>query len=101
MACPDITEACNLARSFADLVRHRCGTMLELWIREAEHSAIGPPRSFGSFLGQDLDAVTASLNLPWSSGVVEGHVNRVKALKRATYGRASLDLLRTRILITP
>ncbi|MCX4767881.1 hypothetical protein OG562_44470 [Streptomyces sp. NBC_01275] len=33
-----------------------------------------------------------------SSGVVEGHVNRVKTLKRAMYGRASFELLRTRIL---
>ncbi|MFJ6650464.1 transposase [Streptomyces sp. NPDC091290] len=101
IACPDITEACNLARSFTDLVRHRRGTMLALWIREAEHPAIGPLRSFGSFLRQDLDAVTAGLTLPWSSGLVEGHVNRVKTLKRAMYGRASFDLLRTRILITP
>lgn len=53
------------------------------------------------FLRQDLNAVTADLTLPWSSGVVEGHVNRVKTLKRAMYGRASFDLLRTRILITP
>ncbi|MFC9534925.1 ISL3 family transposase [Streptomyces sp. NPDC056975] len=101
IACPDITEACNLARSFTDLVRYRRGAMLALWIREAEQSAVGPIRSFGSFLRQDLDAVTAGLSLPWSSGVVEGHVNRVKTLKRAMYGRASFDLLRTRILITP
>ncbi|MEU9328412.1 hypothetical protein AB0D91_32245 [Streptomyces canus] len=31
----------------------------------------------------NLDAVTVGLTLPWSSGVVEGHVNRVKTLKRA------------------
>ncbi|WP_234315190.1 recombinase family protein [Streptomyces globisporus] len=52
----------------------RRGTMLGLWIREAEQSTIGPLRSFGSFLRQDLDAVTAGLTLPYSSGVVEGHV---------------------------
>ncbi|MFC9501062.1 hypothetical protein [Streptomyces sp. NPDC056982] len=68
-----MTEACNLARAFTDLVLwQRCGAMLTLWIREAEQSVIGPIRSFGSFLRQDLDAVTASLSLPWSSGVVEG-----------------------------
>jgi transposase len=50
------------------------------------------------FLRQDLDAVTAGLTLAWSSGVVEGHVNRVKTLKRAMYGRASFELLRARIL---
>lgn len=33
--------------------------------------------------------------------VVEGHVNRVKTLKRAMYGQASFELLRTRILTQP
>jgi transposase len=43
--------------------------------------------------------VTAGLTLPYSSDAVEGQVNRIKALKRAMYGRANLDLLRQRILI--
>jgi transposase len=41
----------------------------------------------------------AAVTLPCSSGAVEGQVNRVKARKRARYGRANLDLLRQRILI--
>lgn len=58
-------------------------------------------KGFVGFLHQDLDAVTAGLTLPWSSGVVERHVNRVKTLKRAMYGRSSFELLRTRILTQP
>jgi transposase len=50
-------------------------------------------------LRRDHAAVTAGLTLPYSSGAVEGQVNRIKALKRAMYGRANLDLLRQRILI--
>ncbi|MFG2424824.1 transposase [Streptomyces sp. NPDC048448] len=99
--CPDITRACDLARAFADLIRHQRGYLLLEWIRQAEQDAPKPMKGFASFLRQDLDAVTAGLTLPWSSGVVEGHVNRVKTLKRAMYGRASFDLLRTRILTQP
>ena len=44
------------------------------------------------------DAVVAGLTLPYSSGVVEGHVNRLKMLKRQMYGRAKPDLLRKRVL---
>ncbi|MFK4272562.1 ISL3 family transposase [Streptomyces milbemycinicus] len=98
LACPDITHACNLARAFSDLVRQRRGTMLPQWIRQAETSDLPPLRSFAGSLRQDFDAVTAGLTLAWSSGVVEGHVNRVKTIKRAMYGRASFQLLRTRIL---
>jgi transposase len=44
--------------------------------------------------------VTAGLTLDWSSGPVEGHVNRIKMLKRQMYGRASTDLLRKRVLMS-
>ncbi len=101
LACPDIARACDLARAFADLVRHRRGFLLLEWIRQAEQDAPKPMQGFAGFLRQDLDAVTAGLTLPWSSGAVEGNVNRVKTLKRAMYGRASFSLLRTRILIRP
>ncbi|MFF3565402.1 ISL3 family transposase [Streptomyces sp. NPDC002574] len=101
LACPDIARTCNLARAFADLVRHQRGSLLLAWIRQAEQDAPKPMKGFAGFLRQDLDAVTAGLTLPWSSGVVEGHVNRVKTLKRAMYGRASFELLRTRILTQP
>jgi hypothetical protein len=50
-------------------------------------------------LRRDQDAVTAGLTLPWSSGIVEGHVNRLKMLKRQMFGRAKPDLLRKRVLL--
>ncbi|MFE0460400.1 ISL3 family transposase [Kitasatospora sp. NPDC058965] len=98
LACPDLARACDLARVFRDLVRNRRGHLLLDWIRQAEQDSPGPIRSFAGFLRQDLDAVTAGLTLEWSSGIVEGHVNRVKTIKRAMYGRASFRLLRIRIL---
>ncbi len=50
-------------------------------------------------IGRDLDAVTAGLTLSWSSGAVEGHVNRIKMLKRQMFGRAGFHLLRKRVLL--
>ncbi|MFG2133009.1 transposase [Streptomyces sp. NPDC048751] len=101
LACPDITRACDLARAFAALVRHQRGYLLLEWIRQAEQDGPKPMKGSAGFLRQDLDAVSAGLTLRWSSGVVEGHVNRVKTLKRAMYGRASFRLLRIRILTRP
>lgn len=34
----------------------------------------------------------------FSNGPVEGHINRLKTLKRPMYGRAGLELLRARLL---
>ncbi|GKQ40728.1 hypothetical protein ALMP_72510 [Streptomyces sp. A012304] len=101
LACPDITRACDLARACADMVRHQRGYLLLEWIRQAEQDAPKPMKGFASFLRQDFDAVTVGLTLLWSSGVVEGHVIRLKKLKRAMYGRASFELLRARILTRP
>jgi len=38
--------------------------------------------------------VRAGHSLTYSSGAVEGHNTRIKAIKRKLYGRAGLDLLR-------
>jgi transposase len=55
-------------------------------------------RSFAASIQQDYDAVHAALREEWSSGQVEGHVTRVKFIKRRMYGRAHFDLLRQHIL---
>ena len=39
-------------------------------------------------------------SLAWSSGAVEGNVTKLKAVKRAMYGRANFDLLKCRALLS-
>lgn len=55
--------------------------------------------TLAAVIEHDLDAVAAGLTLPWSSGVVEGHVDRIKMPKRKMFGRAGVDLLRKRVLL--
>jgi len=55
--------------------------------------------SFVKGIGCDLRAVQAGLTLPFSSGAVEGQVNRIKMRKRQMFGRAGLLLLRKRVLL--
>jgi transposase len=78
LACPDIARACDLAWAFLEMARHQRGTLLPDWIRQAEQDAPKPLRAFAAYLRQDLDAVTAGLTLNYSSGVLEGHVNRLR-----------------------
>lgn len=37
---------------------------------------------------RDIDAVDNAIELPWSNGQAEGRISRLKAPKRAMYGRA-------------
>jgi transposase len=47
---------------------------------------------------RDEAAVQAAVTQTWSNGPVEGHVNRLKTIKRQMYGRAGFVLLRARVL---
>ena len=91
-ACPELAAIQAHLTAFADIMTGRRGQDLEKWITTA--SSQPQLRSFSAGLRRDQDAVTAGLTLPWSSGAVEGHVNRIKMLKRQIYGRANPDLLR-------
>ena len=48
-------------------------------------------------LREDIAVVQATLELPWTTSLVEGQISHLKMIKRTMYGRAGL-LLRTRVL---
>jgi Transposase len=96
-----VDEAVALAQSFAALVRQRQPTPLDPWLKRATTSMSRALRRFAKGLYEDDDAVKAGVTLPWSTGPVEGHSNRLKRLKRQMFGRASLDLLGRRFVRTP
>lgn len=87
------------ARSFAAIMTGLRGSEITAWIKAAEAEDLPHLVSFATGLPRDLGAVTNGLSLPYSSGAVEGNVNRIKTLKRGMYGRANFDLLRARILL--
>jgi transposase len=95
---PAIGQAYTLSQAFLALVRERRGDALEAWMAKAAASGIEALARFAQGLREDLTAITAGLTLPWSNGPVEGHVNRLKLLKRQGYGRADVGLLRQRVL---
>ena len=99
-ASPELTSVTESVRTFAAIMKERRGReLLESWMTAAEATGEPALRSFVTGPRADQDAVTNGLSLRWSSGAVEGHVNRIKMLKRQMYGRAGPDLLRHRILL--
>ena len=95
---PALDALTGHVQDFADMMHKLRGTRLPQWIAAVLASDLTQLHSFVKGLQRDIAAVTAGLSLPWSSGAVEGQVNRVKMLKRQMYGRAKFDLLRRRIL---
>ncbi|GGZ19290.1 hypothetical protein GCM10010300_74050 [Streptomyces olivaceoviridis] len=73
------------------------GDQLPQWMKAVRADDLPSLQAFVNGLERDLAAVTAGLTLLWSSGVVEGHVNRISMIKRQLYGRAGCRLLRKRV----
>jgi len=97
-ASPSAEAAYRLAQAFMQMIRERSGHQLDAWLSSAEASRLPELKSFAKGIQQDKAAVLAGLTLPWNQGPLEGHVNRLKLLKRSMYGRAKLPLLRARVL---
>ncbi|GAC1360112.1 MAG: ISL3 family transposase [Herpetosiphon sp.] len=95
---PLIHTAQRLANDFVTMLKERQRSTLAGWLQQARVSGIREMRRFAQGLERDFDAVQAAVATPYSNGIVEGHVNRLKMLKRQMYGRASLALLRIRVL---
>lgn len=96
--CPETAVARQLAQSFQTLLRTRNLAALAPWLAEAEACALPEFREFATGLCRDRAAVEAALTQTWSSGQVEGRVNKLKLIKRAMFGRAGFELLRRRVL---
>jgi transposase len=97
-ASPSAETAYGLAQAFMQMIREQTGQQLDTWRSSVEASHLPELESFAKGIQQDKAAVLAGLTLPWSTGPVEGQVNRLKLLKRSRYGRAKLPLLRARVL---
>lgn len=93
-----LARAYTLAQGFIQMVRERQGEGLDVWLAQVASSGIPEFQSFGVGLERDKAAVAAALSMADSNGQVEGQVNRLKLIKRMTYGRAKFDLLRQRVL---
>ncbi|MCT2546792.1 transposase [Streptomyces atratus] len=99
--CPEPDPLTGHVRSFAQMLTERQGQRLLEWLDAVRKDDLPSPHTLAAGIDRDRDAVIAGLTLPWNSGVVEGHINRIKMLKRQMFGRAGFQLLRKRVLLAP
>ena len=93
--CHEIRAAWRLTQRFLVIVAKRKGQMLPRWVEKARQDDVPISiRTFAIGLKKDWDAVVAGLTLRWNNGAAEGHINRLKMIKRQMFGRANFDLLR-------
>ena len=96
--CPGFAVMRELVLGFRAILRVGKRATLHGWMERARKTGIHALERFVRTLKQDLSAVEAAVTTPWSNGPVEGHINRLKVLKRQMYGRAGVELLRACLL---
>ena len=82
--CPQAHQLRKLVLQFRAMLRWRKADHLADWMEKAMTSG--------------FSAVELAIETPWSNGPLEGHINRLKVIKRQMYGRAGFELLRARVL---
>ncbi|MER6214530.1 hypothetical protein ABT213_10755 [Streptomyces sp. NPDC001674] len=97
--CPELDALTRHVHSFALVLTERQGEWFPEWFDAVRQDDLPSPHTLAAGIDRDRDAVIAGLTLPWNSGVVQGHVNRIKMLKRQMFGRAGFMLLRKRVLL--
>jgi hypothetical protein len=86
--CPELDALTRHVPSFATMLTERQGERLPDWLDAVRQDDLSSLHTLAFGIDRERDAVIAGLTLPWNSGVVEGHVDRIKMLKRQMFGRA-------------
>ena len=86
-----LAEFRQLAHQFMQMVCDGLSQQWSSWLTNSCLSAVTELKNFAIGLKRDGAAVYEAIRQPWSNGRTEGHVNRLKFIKRQMYGRASFD----------
>ncbi|GHO97524.1 hypothetical protein KSF_075720 [Reticulibacter mediterranei] len=92
---PELDLAYTLVQEFAKMLRTHTGENLDAWLAKSVASQIPEFQNFVLGIGRDKAAVQAGLTRPESNGIVEGKVNKLKLIKRMSYGQAGFPTART------
>ena len=95
---PEVALAQTLTQQFRALMREQAVDGLSPWLEACLSSGINELVTFAEGLQREEPIIRAAIESPHSNGITEGHVNRLKMIKRTAYGRASFELLRRRVL---
>jgi transposase len=94
----EVDRAYDLVQQFTQMVHNRKGEGLDAWLAQVASSKLPELQSFGASIEKDKDAVRNGLTWSINNGMVEGHVTKLKLIKRQGYGKAGFPLLRKRVL---
>jgi hypothetical protein len=95
---PQLKMAQQLSLDFYRMLKTKNKSQLNQSFTDVSQSGLIDLQRVAASMEADATAIHEAISSRWSNGVVEGHVNRLKMLKRQMYGRAGFELLRRRVM---
>ena len=96
--CKPLSELLSAQAVFDKALKTRDVPLLNQWLRQ--ETSIEELKQFIRGLRQDYTAVVNAFKEKWHNGITEGFVNKLKMIKRMSYGRAGIDLLKRMLVYT-
>ena len=96
---PELGAVLQLLKTFKSVLMAGKPNDLDAWIEAARGLDISELNSFLTGVGRDLEAIKNAILFPYSNGLAEGTVNKIKVIKRIMYGRCGFHLLRRKVLL--
>lgn len=95
---PSVKSLYTTIQTYRRAIKTRDLEMFLQWLRVQLSSKKNPFYYYAFRLRSDIQAVKNAFLSPFSNGLLEGQINRLKTIKRMTYGRAGLKILEKRVL---
>ena len=96
---PDLVEIKSIVAAFRTAYSGKDIEAVKLWCATYAQCRFPAICSFINGINADVDAFYNSMKYTYNNGLLEGSVNKLKAVKRSMYGRASYALLRAKLLV--
>lgn len=96
---PSIKQLITLGVRFREMINGNPKQLsLETWIKQAMECDSKAMRGFAAGISADRQAVQNAMDIYLNNGVLEGTVNKIKAIKRQMFNRASYRLLNVKLI---
>jgi hypothetical protein len=96
---PEVEHVIQICIAFRKMLHQEDDApSMDDWLKEAVRCKIREIRSFALCVRKDKEAVIGACSTYYSNALLEGTVNKTKAIKRSMFNRANADVLRAKLL---
>ena len=97
---PVIRVLINCLYEFRHIFEKKSKEVLAEFITSYKNNDLEPIKLFTNGIQKDIEPITNAVVEEYSNGFVEGNNNKLKVIKRLSYGRCKLPLLRAKVVLS-